>query len=99
LTAETGIHVTFESAIVPNWRDNSIRFTNVRMRRQFEDLPPDQRAAIERTHVRFDMTIASLEVKLSFLRLWQGPHAPPKPNRHPRPAPPALGATASLLLH
>ena len=72
LTAETGINVAFESAIVPNWKENSIRFKNVRMSRTFADLSPEERAKIERTHLKFDLTFETLEVKLSFLRLWEG---------------------------
>ena len=72
LTAETGINVTFESAIVPNWKENSIRLKNVRIARTFEELPAEERAAHERHYAKFDVSVDTLEVKLSFLRLWEG---------------------------
>ena len=72
LTAETGINVTFESAIVPNWKENSIRLKNVRIARTFEELPAEERAAHERHYAKFDVSVDTLEIKLSFLRLWEG---------------------------
>jgi distribution and morphology protein 31 len=31
LTRETGVHITFQTAIVPNWKDNTIQFKNVKV--------------------------------------------------------------------
>ena len=61
---------------MPNWKENSIRLKNVHVKRSFEHLPPEQRDTIERTHLKFDVTLDTLEVKLSFLRLWEGVGAP-----------------------
>ncbi len=68
LARETGIAVTFQTAIVPNWRDNSIRFENVRMSRDAARLGPD----LAKLYAQFDITVDVLEVKLSFARLWKG---------------------------
>ncbi|KAI8990127.1 mitochondrial distribution and morphology protein family 31/32 [Pilobolus umbonatus] len=44
LTSATGATVIFESAIVPNWKDGKIRFTNVRIYR----MPRSEREKFER---------------------------------------------------
>ena len=50
LTAETGITIIFESAIVPKWRDSRISFKNVFITRRPDSYYAQQRALAQSGH-------------------------------------------------
>lgn len=60
LTRETGIQITFESAIVPRWKNGHIRLNKVRVVREEEE-------ALRKNYASMDLTIQQIDVKLS---LW-----------------------------
>jgi hypothetical protein len=70
LTRETGVQVEFGSAIVPHLKDGSIRLRDVIASRTFEGLP--ESANINRNQSKFQLSIQSIDVKLSLLRLLKG---------------------------
>ena len=70
LTRETGVQVEFGSAIVPHLRDGSIRLCDVIASRTFEGLP--ENVNIDRNQSKFQLSIQSIDVKLSLLRLLKG---------------------------
>jgi mitochondrial distribution and morphology protein 31 len=69
LTQETGIHIAFESAIVPKWKDSRISFKNVSVSRNLPD-EIDHMISSQESIVR--LTIDSVDVTLSLLRWLEG---------------------------
>lgn len=61
-TKETGVTVSFESAIVPNWKDRRLIFNKVKFYKDPNASNP----------TRFDMSVELIEVKLSLWKLWEG---------------------------
>lgn len=86
LTRELGISIAFESAIVPQWREGTIRFTNVAVARNAETqrqwmahdrrargLPDDVRFdEVDTNFTFFDVTIERVDVTFSLFRWLEG---------------------------
>jgi hypothetical protein len=68
LTYSTGLSFSFESALVPNWKDRMIRLENVHLVRNAQ-VAAEQNASI------MDLTIESVDVSLSLLHLLQGSYS------------------------
>jgi hypothetical protein len=70
VTQETGIQITFGSAIVPHLREGSIRFRDVIASRTFHNLP--ETVSIDRNQSKFELSIQSIDIKISLMRLLKG---------------------------
>ncbi|KAM4059352.1 mitochondrial distribution and morphology (MDM) protein [Hirsutella rhossiliensis] len=69
LTQSAGVTVVFESAIVPKWKNGVIAFRNVYISRR----PGQVESAVDDgNYTQFDLTIANINVTLSFLNWWNG---------------------------
>ncbi|KAG5459963.1 MAG: hypothetical protein BJ554DRAFT_8055, partial [Olpidium bornovanus] len=75
LTRETGVTVTFESAIVPNWKDGKISLRNVCFSRQ-RSLPAEGEAASQGLpkddYMYYDLTVEQIDVTLDLMRWLDG---------------------------
>lgn len=67
-TQETGIQITFESAIVPKWKDSRLSFKNVSVSRNV----PDADHSISTQESIVQLTLDSVDVTLSLLRWLEG---------------------------
>ncbi|KAJ3092714.1 Mitochondrial distribution and morphology protein 31, mitochondrial precursor [Quaeritorhiza haematococci] len=85
LTRETGFNITFESAIVPNWREGTIRLKNVQVlcnADTWTELKREEKKAkglgdlvdgeVDVNWTYWDLTIKSVDVTLSLWRWLEG---------------------------
>lgn len=65
LTREMGITISFETAIIPRWREGRIRLTNVKIERSRDE-------ALKQNYSELHLAIKEIDVKLSLTWFLQG---------------------------
>lgn len=71
-TRETGVQIEFDSATIPRLSEGSIQFRDVIASRNSTDFPEHETTLNQHQNNEFELSIRSIDVKLSLMRLLEG---------------------------